>query len=208
MYEITDNDKKRFWDKVDKTSDCWIWTSQLRSGYGLFRINGKVVSAHRLSYEMSTGKPVPRGIHICHSCDNPACVNPKHLFMGTAKANNDDKMLKDRHRFKLSNDQVIDIRSREHSVTMCRDLAKEFGVSPTEIKNILVGKTYGWIDGAREIPPQWTAHKLTPKDVEEILEELETPWWGQMKYLSEKYGITRDSLYKIKSGSLKYTDTA
>lgn len=71
---------ERFWDKVDKSEDCWNWTASLRhGGYGQFNIgNGKIVRAHRLSYELLVG-PIPEGLHIDHLCRNRACVNPAHL---------------------------------------------------------------------------------------------------------------------------------
>src|SRR5690606_11382225 len=157
----TPKDLERFWAKVDKTDTCWLWTSQTRSGYGLFRLGGKVVSAHRFSYSLVNN--LDESLQVCHTCDVRACVNPEHLFQGTARVSSDNKINKDRHGFKLSSAQVADIRSREVSVTMCRDLSREFGVSPSEIKNILTGKTYAWLPGAKEIPPQFTGWKLTPE---------------------------------------------
>lgn len=92
---------KRFWAKVDKSGDCWVWTASRRhKGYGAFAytIDGKIHHdrAHRFSYEIHNG-PIPVGMFVLHRCDNPACVNPSHLFLGTAKDNVDDMMSKGRH---------------------------------------------------------------------------------------------------------------
>ena len=91
----------RFWKRVAKSDECWLWTGGLHSkGYGLFycRPDGttmRAVGAHRFSYELHHG-PIPAGMLVCHSCDNPPCVNPAHLFLGSPKANIHDMMSKGR----------------------------------------------------------------------------------------------------------------
>ena len=90
----------RFFDKVLMTDSCWIWTAALRgkTGYGAFKLNGKVVDAHRVSYQINIGE-IPIGMYVCHSCDNRLCVNPNHLFLGSAKSNWKDGF--DKNRIKL-----------------------------------------------------------------------------------------------------------
>ncbi len=91
----------RFWMRVDKGSDggCWLWTAGLSStGYGSFKDDGgRSVSAHRFSYELHRG-PIAEGMHVLHSCDTPACVNPSHLSLGTRKDNMRDMLDKGRGR--------------------------------------------------------------------------------------------------------------
>lgn len=88
----------RFWAKVNRTETCWLWTSQLRGGYGLFSLNGKPVSAHRLSYKMTYGE-IPDGLLIRHSneCVSKACVRPDHLKAGTQTDNMADRLEKGWH---------------------------------------------------------------------------------------------------------------
>lgn len=94
----------RFWSKVEKTATCWIWlASKDIKGYGWFGINSRnVVKAHRFSYEFHKGK-IPKdgngkrfGMFVCHHCDNPSCVRPEHLFLGTNADNMRDMVLKGR----------------------------------------------------------------------------------------------------------------
>lgn len=204
----TESDLERFWAKVEKSDGCWLWTSQLRNGYGLFGFNGGTVSAHRFSYSLAN--ELERGEKVCHSCDTPACVRPSHLFKGTHKMNMDDMRSKGRGHQGLTNEQIMDIRSRELTGTVCRDLAAEFGVSSNQIKNILNGKQYAWLPGAREVPQQFTGLSLTPEQVEEIWECAKNPKWGWQSALARKFGVGRATINHVVKGRLRYgsTDTA
>lgn len=82
--------------RVQKQEDgCWLWQGGLRSGYGRLKVKGRLVTAHRLSYEVHIG-PIPEGMLVCHTCDVRNCVNPAHFFLGTYKDNSDDKWNKGR----------------------------------------------------------------------------------------------------------------
>lgn len=79
--------------RVD-ANGCWNCQKATRSGYGAIKINSKTLGAHRVSYELRFGK-IPEGLFVCHKCDNKRCINPSHLFVGTAKDNMQDCKKKD-----------------------------------------------------------------------------------------------------------------
>lgn len=94
--------KNQFFKKFNKTRDgCWEWTGALNgAGYGITRVKGTSYRAHRYSYQIHVG-PIPKGMLICHKCDNPKCVRPDHLFVGTPKDNSQDMVSKGRNMHKV-----------------------------------------------------------------------------------------------------------
>lgn len=137
----------RFWDNTTKTDQCWEWTGW-RTGkmrYGAMQVRGKILPAHRFSYIVHHG-PIPDGLCVCHRCDNPGCVNPAHLFLGTKGDNNRDMMSKGRIRHgrkaKLIPAQIQQIRKKYAAGCRQKDLAREFGVSPQNICMIVANATW------------------------------------------------------------------
>lgn len=91
----------RFWGHVDRRgpNDCWVWTGRRgASGYGVVSVGSHPRRAHRVSYEIAYG-PIPDGLYVCHACDNPPCVNPTHLWLGSARDNSHDARDKGRSPF-------------------------------------------------------------------------------------------------------------
>ena len=136
---------ERFWEKVDKSGDCWIWTgAMLKTGYGSIRVEKKALRAHRVAYTLEVG-PIPDGALLRHSCDNPKCVNPAHLIPGNKFENTEDAILRGQHvcgekhfRAKLSNSAVKTIKAALAAGVQGKFLADQFGVSQalvSEIKN-------------------------------------------------------------------------
>lgn len=92
--KLTDKETERFWEKVNKTDECWLWTAAKdKDGYGVFKIGGQTQRANRVAY-VSVKGPIPDGKLICHSCDNAACVRPGHLSVCTSQENNIGKFRK------------------------------------------------------------------------------------------------------------------
>jgi hypothetical protein len=137
----------RFWGKVrvGKAQECWEWTGgRYLAGYGFLPDypNGKLM-AHRLSYEIHFG-PISDGLHVLHKCDNPPCVNPNHLFLGTHQDNMADKVAKSRHVFggrvaqaRLSDSQVIEMRKLYKMGWTQTRLAAHFAVSQSLVSDIV-----------------------------------------------------------------------
>jgi hypothetical protein len=89
-------DRTKFYSRVDKSNDCWLWTGPRHPrGYGMTFFSGKTAFAHRVAWTLDNGA-IPDGMVICHKCDNPPCVNPGHLFIGTQADNNRDRHAKGR----------------------------------------------------------------------------------------------------------------
>lgn len=144
---MTESDIERFWSKVNKTDTCWEWTASCRSfGYGAFKLDKKVVDAHRLSYIIAHGDiPQGEGYHgncVLHKCDNPKCVRPDHLFLGTHQENEDDKIAKNRHLRKLTQSQVEEIILLRDQGSTLKDLAAQFGVTMGMISHIATRKRH------------------------------------------------------------------
>ena len=127
--------KDRFMKKVNESNGCWKWNAQIfPTGYGAFHLNGKSILAHRASYLIFNGE-IPNGIFVCHKCDNKSCVNPHHLFLGSAKENAIDRSLKGRHgqNTVISNSQIEEIKNLYTQGYSQRCLAKKFKVHQRSI---------------------------------------------------------------------------
>lgn len=138
---------QRFWAKVCKSPRCWEWTAGTVDGYGQFvRADGSRVRAHVYSIEKHLGYPTPRGMEVCHRCDNPPCVNPAHLYYGTRQNNIDDALARGRWRLgekhpfaRLTEEDVVSIRTRYAAGEEVKSLSGEYRIANSTLRGIVLG---------------------------------------------------------------------
>lgn len=154
---------------INPVSGCWEWQGTKHNGYGRTitgsRKDGtrRTISAHRLSYEVWNGN-IPEGYEVCHKCDNPACINPDHLFVGTRQDNIDDRERKGRNVIKVGEEQpkakltkkaVKDARwEHAYKGTSFQRLANRYGVNKKTIENAINGVTWKCVPYMPEPPKE------------------------------------------------------
>ena len=149
--------KDRFWSHVKKgkQDECWLWLGPL-DHYGYGKINrggwhGKTLKAHRVSWEFANGL-IPSGMCVLHHCDNPRCVNPAHLFLGTHGDNARDRERKHRgNHGKLSKQKALEVYAlaTQADITQ-REIGIEYDIDGNTVSDIKLGITWAWITGHNE----------------------------------------------------------
>ena len=138
--------KDRFWSYVKKSKDCWWWTgTKDKAGYGGLGVGAGMVRAHRLSWCLHNGS-IPDGIHVLHKCDNPPCVRPDHLFLGTQADNIKDMLKKGRWKPKLGENHpssklkvkdVYKIRQLHVDGIKRDEIAERFNIAISTVEGII-----------------------------------------------------------------------
>lgn len=175
LYQYTERDAARFWAKVDTSGCCWTWMSaKLRAGYGVFTVSMRrddrplavTLKAHRVAWELTNG-PIPPGMIVCHNCpggDNPSCVRPDHLYVGTYVDNNRDTLRKGRWRSGsamhpermprgdghpnavLDEQRAIEIKRLRAEGMLLREIAQHIGVSISTVHGVLQGRSWRHVE--------------------------------------------------------------
>ncbi len=203
----------QFWSKVKKPLEgCWLWTGSTakeRGGYGTTYFNQKMWRSHRLAWFLVKGS-IPKGKYVLHKCDNPPCVNPDHLWVGTQSDNMQDMHNKGRHpspgqppgedhaMAKLTDQQVRDIHRRVEGGERQDQIAKAYKVCVDTVEFIARGRTWRHLD-LRPLPRRKGSNrpgaKLTEKAVVEIRRRAEM---GEKREdLASEFGVGKTTVFNI-----------
>lgn len=202
---------KRFWVKVDKNgpSGCWLWTAHRNSlGYGKFSTKDKFgLLAHRVSWELING-PIAHGMCVLHKCDNPPCVNPAHLWLGTRGDNTADMISKGRlavgraRKDAKLTDEIVDAIRKSSEPT--RRLMEKYGASRAVISNARHGRSWKHVKTPLPSIPELLGGENGPNarlSREDVLEIKQRRANGESpKEIAQSKGITRTHVWQIVSG--------
>lgn len=201
--------------KIVTSSGCWEIDKSLNKGYPMIKVKGKQWRCSRLYYTYAIG-PIPRGMFVCHTCDNPLCVNPDHLFLGNARDNNLDMLGKGRakppkgekhHTTKFNVAQIIDIRELYAMGSYNQyQLARIYHVTVQTINNIVRGKTWKDVDGpitnTGHVNPPSKSGEDSPNAIltEENIREIRSLYAAggiSFKKIGDRYGVNATHIYRI-----------
>lgn len=174
--------QEKFYERftVDEQTGCWNWArGKFVGGYGAITVNRKVLKAHRVSYELHKG-PIPDGLFVCHKCDNPSCVNPDHLFLGTPKENTQDMIQKGRKPVLCGKDNPMYGRINE--------------------KNPFFGCTHSDSTKQRLSQRQLGSKHVFSKLDEDAARDIFNRPDERICDLARKYGVSNASVWQVRNG--------
>lgn len=210
---LPDRIQRKIWP--EPMSGCWLWGGSLnkKNGYGVSSVGGRHVRVHRLVFEHCNGR-IPDGLCVCHRCDNPACCNPDHLFLGRHLDNMADMKKKGRRapmpepdtageksgRACLTDQQVLSIAGRIVRGESTRAIAKEHGVPTQVITGIRSGKTWVSVTGG-DLRPRIQRRDGSKLCTESVLEILEAVRSGESQQsVADRFRVDRSLVGQIVAG--------
>lgn len=198
----------RFMSKVKKgkkEDDCWLWQAYTGGyGYGRIRIGGAARAAHRVSYTLFVGF-IPSGLWVLHTCDVPGCVNPNHLYVGTAAENVQDMCCRGRSTQLLTAEQVCSIRKqlRDDVKLTYRQLAEELTVGRTVVRDAARGITHAHV--AEPLAPNRPqGHRVTKTVIVKVRSAHRQGVLG--KHIAVKYGVSECTVSCIINNHKRYAN--
>lgn len=191
---------KNLWAKIDKKSEteCWIWQgTKTTAGYGVLRVNYKLKYAHRLMWILHNKTDIPKRGCICHSCDNPPCCNPAHLFLGSHSDNMKDAKAKGRisHGIshfltELTEDDIRQIRYLGQTNISHKDIGKRFDITRMSVNDIIHKRTWAHVD------PEWKPPEHKSKGITHPFAKLDEDKVREIRQLI-KEGNSQQATAKI-----------
>ena len=202
---LTADHEERLWSRVSKGPGCWEWQAPRDLwGYGRLGVPGgkRNAMAHRVSWATRNGE-IPQGLFVLHNCNNPACVRPDHLRLGTNADNMNDMFAKYRAegrsapQARLTVEQVTEIKRKLHDGSSCEELGPEYGVAPSTIGHIRKGRHWDWV--AEEYNGRMEPHdRLSPQGVRMIRERMAAGESQQL--IADSMGVSQSMVSSIKNG--------
>lgn len=181
---------------------CWVWMGAVDwDNYGVAWNSAlkRNARAHRLVYEILVG-PIPKDLKLLHRCDNPCCVNPDHMFIGTTADNNADMRAKKRHGHgethgmnKISAEKVAEINA---ATGTHQEIADRFGVSKSTVTAVKSGRLWKHLPISRTEKSPKAAWRLTPEQIQEIKDST-----GSQREIAERFSVHPSLISRIKSGN-------
>lgn len=199
----------KLWSKIDigLENECWMWKGcQSTAGYGVIRINYILKYAHRLAWELHNEKSIPPKISVCHSCDNPPCCNPDHLFLGSQADNMRDAKNKGRmphgvlhHGTDLTEKDIRKIRYLGQTDIPHQEIGDYFSISRMSVNDIIHKRTWGHID------PEYKPPKKKSKGITHPNAKLTEDNVRQIRRLSNEghYPIALAIMFGVSRGTIE-----
>lgn len=197
----------RFWVKVQKGDGCWEWSATKNNrGYGMVGINYHHYLAHRISYLIHNG-PFQKRAKVLHKCDNPKCVNPEHLFLGSMKDNTKDMLEKGRGAVgtrsihaKVTEDDVLQMRIMSSEGASTAEIARRFGLTPGTVSVAVRGLKWKHVGGPLAPTLARDHAKLFSQDQKDrIVERIKRGEY--MSDIAREFGVSTSCIMDVKRNS-------